>query len=551
LGSWEQVVSKQLRVLGLDSIRNKLLAFGVLATVIPSLSTAWVSYTQNKRSLQAKITGELQSVSQETAREMDLWIKEGLYNLRVFASSYEVSENVDRVSRADSKALRRLNDYLKSVRERFTDYEELIVIDREGRVVAPSTAQTKAVNLPAGWLNSVRADNAALGDPYWDEPLGRVVVIAAVPIRLASGRFVGALTAKVNLRSVDEILKRFAPVAAGQVYLITGKGLVITSSRVTSATPMRTKLLPGMAQALLHREASTLEYRGFEQVAVVGTLRRIPRLHWAVVAEVPVQEAYRQVRRLRNETALIVTALLLGVGLLAYFLGLLIVRPLDRLSQGAAQVSGGDLEVDLPVTSGGEVGFLTEVFNNMVAHLRASRQELEQLSVTDGLTKLYNRRHLMERLANEIHRCRRHKRVVSVVMADVDLFKKYNDSFGHLAGDEALARVATVLREATREVDCAARYGGEEFVLVLPETGVEGAGEVADRIRARLAAEEFQGGKITLSIGIAEFPTHGDAPEAVIASADAAMYDAKREGRNRVTRAGRKQAKETKREQKR
>ncbi len=83
----DRAISEPLRVLRLDSIRNKILAFAVLATLIPSLSTAWVSYTQNKRSLDEKITGELQSVSAETAREMDLWLKERLYDLRVFASS--------------------------------------------------------------------------------------------------------------------------------------------------------------------------------------------------------------------------------------------------------------------------------------------------------------------------------------------------------------------------------------------------------------------------------------------------------------------------------
>jgi diguanylate cyclase (GGDEF)-like protein len=122
-------------------------------------------------------------------------------------------------------------------------------------------------------------------------------------------------------------------------------------------------------------------------------------------------------------------------------------------------------------------------------------------------------------------------------MVDVDNFKKYNDAFGHLAGDDALSRVAAALQASIREVDCAARYGGEEFIVVLSETGVDGAQAVTERIRTRLATEVFQGGKITVSIGVAEFPTHGDTPEALLRSADAAMYDAKGQGRNRVARA--------------
>jgi diguanylate cyclase (GGDEF)-like protein len=420
-------------------------------------------------------------------------------------------------------------------------------MDVSGRAVATSASRPGPVRLPANWLNDVRTSGAALGDPYWDEAHARIVMIAAVPIRLANGRFMGALTAKLNLGTVDSILKRLTPGTSGQVYLITKQGKVITSSSVGSKEPMRSQLPASTTQALRKRQTTTLEYNGFDQQRVVGALRQIPRLNWSVVAETPVRKAYEQVIRLRNETAVIVTALLLGVGFLAYWLGLLIVRPLDRLTRGAAEVAAGDLAVDLPVTSGGEVGYLTEVFNNMVNRLREGREELERLSVTDSLTKLYNRRHLMETLTSEMQRCRRHKRVLSVVMADVDEFKKYNDEFGHLAGDQVLVQVASVLRESTRDVDCVARYGGEEFLLVLPETEAEGAGQVSERIRDHLSQTKLAVGRITLSIGIAEFPAHGDSAEAIIASADAAMYQAKRAGRNRIASAPRSDARTTRR----
>jgi len=269
----------------------------------------------------------------------------------------------------------------------------------------------------------------------------------------------------------------------------------------------------------------------------VGTLERVPRLSWAVVATVPAATAYGQATRLRNLTVLIVAALLLGVGLLAYLLGVLIVRPLDRLTTGAAKVAAGDLAVDLPVVSGGEVGSLTEVFNHMVARLRDGRRELERLSVTDDLTGLYNRRYLMDTLANEIRRSRRLEHRCSLLMADIDHFKEYNDAFGHLTGDEMLIKVARALRDSTREVDCVVRYGGEEFVVLLPETDADAAVETAERIRARVAAEGLAGGTITLSVGMAEFPTHGDSPESMIAAADGALYQAKREGRDRAVRA--------------
>jgi len=355
---------------------------------------------------------------------------------------------------------------------------------------------------------------------------------------------------------VDDILRRFTPGPSDALYVVTRDGRVITSSRNGSKQPIRASLGLNTVNTLIARESTTVRYAGLDNIRVVGSLRRVQRLNWSVIAELPVSEAYRQVIRLRNATILIMTALLLGVGLIAYGLGLLIVRPLNRLSQAAAKIAAGELTVDLPPAPGrGEVAFLTEAFNDMVVNLRRGREalankteELEQLSNTDALTKLYNRRYLMDRLSAEILRWRRHKRGFSVLMADVDHFKPYNDAHGHLAGDEVLARLGAVLRATTREVDCAARYGGEEFVVVLAETGIAAATEVSERIRAHLSAESFDGGKITVSIGVAELPDHGDTPEAIIEAADQAMYQAKRDGRNRVVQAVKKRSRVSKKQ---
>src|SRR5256886_6660454 len=109
---------------------------------------------------------------------------------------------------------------------------------------------------------------------------------------------------------------------------------------------------------------------------------------------------------------------------------------------------------------GGELGYVTEVFNDMVARLRDSHHELERLSITDDLTGLYNRRYVMEALANEVRRSRRLEHPFTLLMLDVDHFKEYNDAYGHLAGDAALARVAVLLQDAPRHAGCAGRCGG-------------------------------------------------------------------------------------------
>jgi diguanylate cyclase (GGDEF)-like protein len=545
-------LSPYQRFFRLDTVRSRILAFALVVTLIPSGLTAWISYTQNRRALEEKISQELLSSSAQTAREMDVWLKERLYDLRVFASSYEVSENLARGPGA-SPTRARLSDYLNSVRERFSDYEELLVLDPQGRMVASSERQPRPVRLPRDWSRELASTNALVADASWDRSLGKGILLVAVPVQRADGRMVGALAARLNLRGAREGLEAFAPGTSGEVYLIATGGNVMVSSRASSAELMQVTLRPALLKRLTAREGAVLTYESVSGAEVLGSLKPVPRVGWAVLAEIPADAAYQQVRQFRDLSLAIVAALLLGVTAIAYRLALLIVRPLERLTKGAAEVADGDLAVDLP-TATGEVGDLTYVFNHMVDRLRQSRQdldavnetlrqqneELERQSASDSLTGLSNRRILTQRLSEELLRAQRQSHSFTVLMLDVDHFKKYNDAHGHPAGDEVLKKVATILRNCTRAGDCTARYGGEEFAVLLSGKGGDTALQLAQRIRERVAAEEFVGGKVTISGGIAEFPHHGQTAEAVISSADEALYEAKREGRNRVVCARRK-----------
>ncbi len=513
-----------------------MLIFAALATLIPSFSTAVLSYLQNRRALTQKIAEALRSASSQAAREVDIWMKERLYDVRVFASSYEVSENLDRIrAGAGSQAVSRLRDYLSSVKERFTDYQELIVADRTGHPIASSVGRDQASNprLPADWVEQVRTRGAIIGEAYWDSAVAKPVMTLGVPITATDGRFLGALAAKLALTSVVATLKGFAPEPSGALQLATTKGDLVASSAGVDRTLMREKL-PGLGKLLANDEGS-VEYTNHAGRDVVGALTRIPRLEWTVIAEIPRQEAYAQLSRLGWHTLETVLGLLVGIGALAYLLSLTIVLPLERLARGAREVATGDLSVVVPVVGGGEAAYVTEVFNEMVMRLRQGREELEKLSRTDGLTGLPNRRHLMESIEKEIRRGKRNARPFTLLMIDVDHFKHYNDTFGHLAGDEVLKALAGVLSGAIRTVDYAARFGGEEFTVLLPETPVDGAVEVAERIRTRMAQQLFDGhANVTLSIGIAECPSDGETPEAVIGRADAMLYQAKQRGRNRL-----------------
>jgi len=171
--------------------------------------------------------------------------------------------------------------------------------------------------------------------------------------------------------------------------------------------------------------------------------------------------------------------------------------------------------------------------------LKAANEHFRRLSTTDPLTTLYNRRFLTETLENEIQRAARLQSHMSLLMFDIDHFKKINDVYGHQVGDKVLVAVADALKEGLRTYDFAARYGGEEFVLVLPGTSLSGGQIVAERLRESVQSLKFQFPmdtlNVTVSAGIATFPTeHIFNVDTLIRFADEALYRAKENGRNRV-----------------
>jgi len=187
-----------------------------------------------------------------------------------------------------------------------------------------------------------------------------------------------------------------------------------------------------------------------------------------------------------------------------------------------------------------DVAFIEGISQPLAVALESHRMfdGAEKLAITDDLTQLYNYRYLTQYLATEAKRCLRYKKKVSLLFIDVDGFKRINDTFGHLTGSEALAEIARMLRGTVRETDVVSRYGGDEFVIVLPETPLNGALIIAERIRKRVEDYEFhaqdQNVHLTVSLGVANLPKHTLTAEGLIKKADAAMYRAKGLSKNTI-----------------
>jgi|688.fasta_scaffold107459_3 diguanylate cyclase (GGDEF)-like protein len=181
---------------------------------------------------------------------------------------------------------------------------------------------------------------------------------------------------------------------------------------------------------------------------------------------------------------------------------------------------------------------LESLVEKRTLELKLANERLSELAMTDPLTKIMNRRAFSKKLIEEIDRSSRYKHSMVLAMIDVDHFKHFNDTEGHVLGDEALKKIAQVFSGNLRKSDALARYGGEEFIIMMPETKLGSGNEICERLRAAVEAISFQGQQrsayLTVSIGLCEFPESGEGSEDLIEAADKALYEAKQAGRNRV-----------------
>ena len=541
-------------MIGFRSIKSRILAFAVLATVVPSLGLGLLTYWRYQALVGAKVAVELRTLNNYARSELGLWIAKHVDDLRALSNANTIQAALSRTPAAGQGpariGAREIEVFLRSVQANLDSIVELSVLDASARLVASSVASPAPAVLPAAW-----SDREAIGSPVqlmpqWDSARASATLTVIVPIGSGTDAFLGALVGIIDLGALRGRLDAIATSSAAEVVLITSAGAPLLGSHGT--TPELKRLDPESLQDLQSRPGETVSYRGHRGREVVGlTARPGPSPLW-VVAERDSSDVFRERRQLLELFARLTAALTVLVGVLAYWIGRSIVSPLDELVRAVDRIADGDLAVRLTPAGTAEVGRLTRAVNTMVGRLNGSHEEvestkraleqqnrmLEALSVTDGLTGLYNRKKLDAILVEQFGLYLRHRRPFALLMLDIDHFKALNDNHGHLGGDQMLVKVSGVLRRCIRSVDQVARYGGEEFAIVLVEATLEGALDTAQRIRTSVASSElvFNDRLVTatVSVGVTRCRDTDSGPEDVIARADAALYEAKRAGRNRV-----------------
>jgi diguanylate cyclase (GGDEF)-like protein len=554
------------------SLQAKLLAVILLCALVPVLGIGAYLMRLNQKTLGEKVSETLDSHLLRKGVELDLWMGERLKEAARWSASFVVYEGLQSLSgpAASPRAQRDLVEYLASLLGHYRVYESLFIVDPQGTVVA-ATRDEQLEDWMLALLPANSTNTATIVSPVRKSAfLGRPTMVILQPVAPGlegRGRVIGYFVLRLDLREIETLLSAGATPETPSAWLLDGQGGVIARAGKIPANPGE-PFPAGIAEVT--EQSHVLEQR-INGVSTVIALRPIdPPVTGYLAATVESSVAYGALRRSQEKIVASGLAAILLITAVSYLASRGILRPISLLSQGAKRVAGGDLDVYLPVRGRDEIADLTLAFNDMAnkiregrerleaAHdelartnegLKAANRALETLAITDGLTSLYNHRHFQDSLEKELRKCEQQGRPLSLLLIDIDHFKAFNDRWGHQEGDAALRRVAAQVMKGIRSTDMAFRYGGEELAVLMPAGAKAQAAEAAEKLRIAVRDNAQRpgrfGDRLTVSVGVAAFPEDGAEPRALVDAADAALYAAKADGRDRVNVAAARSAKET------
>lgn len=536
------------------SIRNRILFFSILVTLVPSIGMGWFWYDISRKTTSAKIEQQLTGSADIIEREIGLWFKERNYDLQVFSNSFVVSENLGiyhrertrgtGVSPKTDEALKKISTYLGLIITKFKDFQYLAVLSTKGRVLASSSPvlQEQSATIPDNWKEQTENKQYFIGNSSLTGAEGGPQVLIGIPLlEKTENAIIGFFVLEAHFDTIQSLITDSFPAGrmrpGSAVTLLEKEGRIIFSTASADAADTADRVSEE-ALKIFQRPGSLHEYVNRRQIAVLGMGFSFTELPWYLLIERNKSDVYAMLVEARNRILLITILLTVAIGGTAVIIARSIIYPLQELIKGVQQVAGGDLQVTVPVRKKDELGMVAGMFNEMVERLQKDQLRLEELATTDPLTGLANRKQIMTSLLLQMEGFSRHGTRFSLLMLDIDFFKRVNDTYGHQAGDSVLIEIASILSTTLRTLDTAGRYGGEEFVVILDTADQAQAVHSADRIRQAVERHLFscdgQELQITVSVGASVIYPTDRTVDSLIARVDKALYQAKAEGRNRV-----------------
>ena len=428
----------------------------------------------------------------------------------------------------------------------------LSVIGSDDRIVCSTVPSAIGLNVADRdyVLNSRRSWNFVLSDYLVNRATRQPVVMAAQPTMTFDERSNAIIVSSIDLQWIGRLAGKIAQRSNAIAFLLDGNGFVLAGLTGRNDMIGRGQGDHPLVRALLANVGGTFAAEGLDGMRRIFAVMRIPGTEARFVVGLDEGEILSRIDREVGISYLQLVLFGLIVLFAAWFGGeQLIVEPIRALSRMAARIGRGELDVHPGRRKwAAEFAPLAAALEDMASRLaerendlRSTNLQLEELASLDVLSGLANRRSFNARLAAEWQHAAKLKRPVALLMIDVDHFKLFNDNYGHLAGDTCLRNVgAKITSVTTSNVDFAARFGGEEFALLMPDTVMQKALDLAERLRHEIERmgivnDGATSGTVTVSIGVASLvPAGGDNANVLIEAADAGLYAAKRRGRNTV-----------------
>ncbi|HEY3120613.1 MAG TPA: diguanylate cyclase [Vicinamibacteria bacterium] len=536
------------------TLQTKILAVVLASVGVPVLAMGGYLLRWNGEILREKVRDAVSNQLFRRSSEIDEWMRQRVNEVTRWSASFVVYEGIEAIAHRSAEAgsaRRDLKSYLESVLRHYSVYESLFVTDLRGEVLA-STREEKLEGWARDLLSREASTHAGLITPLRaSEHLGRPTLLAIHAVQGRKDEIVGHFVGRLALGELAARLQTPSTDPAPTLWLLDDGGRVLAKEGRVADTPGQEAFPVSLTAGEATAEAVRERWLPGIGPTVYGLRRLQGPSGGYVAATVPEPTVYRALAESRSRLLRIGLPAGAVVFLFSFLLARSLLLPIRRLSEGARRLSAGDLEVSLPVRGADEISDLTRAFNEMAGRIREARRGLEEanraletLAITDDLTGLYNRRHFQDTLDRDLRRGKREGTALSLLFLDLDHFKQYNDRWGHSEGDAALRRMSAAVVKSVRTSDLTFRYGGEELAVLLYSCGKDQAVEVAEKVRRAVEASSAgeSGKRITVSIGVASFPEDGEAVRELVDQADAALYTAKAQGRDRVARAGARRA---------
>ncbi len=522
-----------------NTFRFQVLGIVIASVLIPSFLGGWFASNRINDLLSNQVYSEIETRTLRLSEQLDDWLNNRAGEVQAFTVSYLLNEDLKKLqgttSRVEKEESRKnIHSYLAYLLEGNKFFSGITIHNSDGSPLITQPLENWPV---LDRLQDV-PDSGQLISEVMTKDGNRLMLTQKMDL----GRDLtpNIFTALMKVEHLQNKIVDLAP-ERSVVYILDSEGNI----KAANVELDKTIKAPVGAVALLYEKGVRSIYKGLQGKEVIATSAMLEVPRWGVVLETSKREALLPLVAFRRQI------ILMALGLAGLFLvpALLLARalvlPLEELSRVSRRIRAGKPGLQVKTRIGGELGEFISTFNSMSVSLEESleeittkNEELRVMSITDPLTGRYNRRYIEDYLGRELELAIRTHDPLTILMIELDHFKEYNDTYGHIAGDMALKLLGDILMETVRKTDVVARYGGEEWIICLSHTSSEGGTKIAEKLRKAVEKSVFtlkgQETRITVSIGVATAPEHGTDYGAIVEAADTAMYLAKASGRNQI-----------------